>query len=139
VQVALDPEAGLAVADRFEATTREHGGDVHQVFGSRADALTWLGRPAEAVAAVEVGLAAQVEAASLKGADEAVAEARACGPAFLDHARQAIRRGTARYVPTRCVMPWMSSIAGPGSTWGPAVPDGPRSTGPAGPPPLPGR
>jgi DNA-binding NarL/FixJ family response regulator len=122
IQVARDPVAGLAAADGFVPSAREYAGYAHQVFGARADALSWLGRPAEAVEAVRAGLAVQAEAGEpyhlggiylaavalaalvdvaelrrLEGDEAAVAAARTDGARLLHQARGAATHGVLRY------------------------------------------
>ena len=122
IQVARDPAAGLVAADGFLPSAREYSGYAHQVFGARADALSWLGRPAEAVEAVRAGLAVQAEAGDpyhlggiylvalalaalgdltdlrrLEGDEAAVADARTAGARLMHHARGAATHGVLRY------------------------------------------
>jgi DNA-binding CsgD family transcriptional regulator len=122
VHTARDATAGLLAAEAFVQPAQEYPGYAHQVFGSRADALTWLGRPAEAVEVIAAGLDLQADAgepfhlggiylcalalaaladiaesAGVAGDTGSQHTARTAGTRFAVHAREAAARGVARY------------------------------------------
>lgn len=122
VHVARDPAAGLELVDSHLAVAQEYHGWAHQILGARAEALTWLGRYAEAVAAVDDGLALlaaggepnhlggiylcavalaaladEVAQARARGDDGAVRRARDAAGRYLAHATAAAETGQPRY------------------------------------------